>query len=161
MHNNIYEISCNPIPAEQRARAGNIPGWFYEQICDYAENPGSAKRELAIQTLSKLFGNFCIRDGDKFILSPQIRASFFRKSYSYFKAAAEVLSHTDYDIFSGLTPSPAFQLALSGLNDSYEDTRGIYIYSTETELLVTLEYWLRNADLSLPFYIGGVVDYHY
>ncbi|MBS5549066.1 MAG: DUF945 domain-containing protein [Oscillospiraceae bacterium] len=55
--------------------------------------------------------------------------------------------------------APAFQLALDGLRDSYEDQRGIYIYSPETDSLVTLEYWLRNADLSRPFYIGGTIDY--
>ena len=51
--------------------------------------------------------------------------------------------------------APAFQLALDGLRDSYEDQRGIYIYSPETDSLVTLEHWLRSADLSRPFYIGG------
>lgn len=57
--------------------------------------------------------------------------------------------------------APAFQLALDGLQDSYEDQRGIYIYSPETDSLVTLEHWLRSADLSQPFYIGGTIDYHF
>lgn len=160
MHNSIYEISRSPIPLDQRTRAGHMPDWFYERICDYAENPGPAGRESAIHALSMLLGRFCTRERDRLTLSPQIRDVFFRSSFDCFKAAAQALAQTDYSVFAGLAPSPAFPLALSGLNDSYEDPRGIYIYSPETGELVTLERWLRNTDLSRPFYIGGTIDYH-
>ena len=51
-------------------------------------------------------------------------------------------------------------LALSGLNDSYEDRYGIYVYTGTTNTLEPLDRWLRYADLSRPVYVGGVVDYH-
>ena len=57
MQNNIYEVSSSPIPAEQRAKAGNMPDWFFERICDYAENATSEERESAIQTLSRILGS--------------------------------------------------------------------------------------------------------
>lgn len=161
MHRSVYEVTHKPIPISQRTRAGNLPDWFYERVCDYAENTTPEQREAAIRALSLSLGPGCDRNGDRLMLSPTVRDTFFRESYHCFRTAAKALSMTDYAVFAGVQPAPAFQAALSGLNDSYEDTRGIYIYSTETELLVTLEYWLRNADLSLPFYIGGVVDYHY
>lgn len=160
MESHIYEISHTPVPANQYARAGNIPDWFYERVCSYAENTNKEKRETAIQEFSDYLGDFCVRNGDKFILSAQIKKIFFRGSYECFKAAAEILAQTDYDVFAGTLVSRAFYLALAGLNDSYEDQRGIYVYYSETRELVTLEHWLRVEDFSHPFYIGGIVDYH-
>lgn len=160
MHNKIYEISRHPIRSDQRARAGHMPEWFYERVCDYAKNPSPTGRESAIQALSNLLGSFCIREGDKFSLSPQIKASFFRRSYDCFKAAAKTLAQTDYGVFAGLSPSSTFLLTLDTLNDSYEDPHGIYIYCPEAGTLVTLEHWLRSADLSHPFYIGGIIEYY-
>ena len=160
MHNSIYEVSLSPVPVDQRARAGNMPDWFFERICDYAENPTPRQREEALGVLFKTLGRFCTKEGEKFSLSPQIKEEFFQTRYECFRAAAEALAQTNYAIFAGMRAAPAFQLALDGLRDSYEDQRGIYIYSPETDSLVTLEYWLRNADLSRPFYIGGTIDYH-
>ena len=48
MHNSIYEVSRSPVPASQRARAGNMPDWFFERVCDYAENPTPRQREEAL-----------------------------------------------------------------------------------------------------------------
>ena len=160
MDSYIYEISHTPIPTNQQARAGNIPDWFYEQVCSYAENTDQARREDAIQEFFDCLGQFCVRSGDEFILSAQIKETFFRASYDYFKAAAELLAQADYATFAGISISPAFSLALEGLNDSYENQRGSYIYYSETGQLITLERWLRSADLSRPFYIGGTVNYH-
>ena len=102
----------------------------------------------------------CVRERDRLLLSPKIRESFFRRSYLCFKAAAEALAQTEYPVFAGISPSAAFPLALSGLNESYEEPHGIYIYSTEHGTLVTLERWLRHAELSQPFYLGGTIYYH-
>ena len=56
--------------------------------------------------------------------------------------------------------APAFQAALDGLNESYEDIRDIYIYTREDDTLMPLDRWLRCTDLSRPFYIGGIIDYY-
>ena len=61
---------------------------------------------------------------------------------------------------SGSEKAPAFDLALSSLNDSYEDRYGVYVYTGTTNTLEPLDRWLRYADLSRPVYVGGVVDYH-
>lgn len=71
-----------------------------------------------------------------------------------------MLAQTAYTVFSGSEQVPAFDLALSGLNDSYEDRYGIYIYMGTADTLEPLDRWLRYADLTRPVYIGGVVDYH-
>lgn len=161
MLNNIYEVSSTPIPVEQRAKAGNMPDWFFERICDYAENSTSEERESAIQSLSQILGEHCIREGSRLTVSPEIKQSFFRTPFLCFCAAARRLAQTDYAVFAGIQPAPAFQAALSGLNESYEDIRDIYIYIRDDDALIPLDRWLRSADFSCPFYIGGTIKYHY
>lgn len=159
MHSGVFEVAHTPVPAFQRARAGNLPDWFYEQVCDYAENPSSIQREQAIRQLFSCLGSSCTPSGSGFAISPQIRGKHFRKSYSYFKAAAKALAQSEYDVFA--ESNSALRLALDGLNDSYEDKRGIYIYLAESGKLVTLDHWIRTADFSKPFYIGGAVNCRY
>lgn len=160
MHSNVFEVSHAPVPVSRRIRAGYLPDWFYEQVCDYAENPESEQRQTAIEQLTTQFGDLCVRKGDMITISPQVRATYFRKSYGNFKTAAITLSQIDYEVFSGDRSDPVLSLALDKLNNSYEDKRGIYIYQTESSELVTLDRWLRTADFSAPLYIGGTVNYH-
>ena len=160
MHSNVYEVSAIPIPSQRYARAGNLPDWFYEQVCSYAENTDPSQREHAIRELTQFLGPLCCCSGDRFTFTPSLRDGFFRRGYVCFKAAAEVLAETAFSVFNGSEVAPAFHSALSGLNDSYEDRYSIYIYHAQTEILEPLDRWLRYADLSKPVYIGGVVRYY-
>ena len=92
MHNSIYEVSRSPVPVGQRARAGNMPDWFFERVCDYAENPTPRQREEALEVLFKTLGRFCTKEGAKFSLSPKIKEEFFQTRYECFRAAAEALA---------------------------------------------------------------------
>lgn len=161
MHSNVFEISHTPVSAVKWARAGNLPDWFYEQICDYAENTDLVQRQDAISQFCGVLGDLCALDGDRLTVSPQIRETYFRKSYGCFITAAETLVQTSYETFSGCRTDQTFSLALGKLNNCYEDKRGIYIYLSETGELVTLDRWLRTADFSKPLYIGGKINYHY
>ena len=64
MHRSVYEVTHKPIPINQHARAGNLPDWFYERVCDYAENTTPEQREAAIRALSLSLGPGCDRNGD-------------------------------------------------------------------------------------------------
>ena len=119
MHSFVYELARTPVRPDCYARAGNLPDWFYEQVCDYAENTDPPQREQAIADLSHFLGPLCTRKGDRLDFAPNLRDSFFRRGYVCFRAAAEVLAQTAYAVFSGSEKAPAFDLALSGLNDSY------------------------------------------
>lgn len=161
MHSSVFEVSHAPIPMADWARAGNLPEWFYEQICSYAENIGPEQRQGTISQLCVALGSLCTLEGDRLTVSPQIRGTYFRKSYGSFIAAAETLAQTNYEAFSGCRTDQTLLLALDKLNSSYEDKRGFYIYLSETGELMTLDCWLRTADFSKPFYIGGTINYHY
>ena len=99
-----------------------MPDWFFERVCDYAENPTPRQREEALEVLFKTLGRFCTKEGEKFSLSPKIKEEFFQTRYECFRAAAKALAQTNYPIFAGMQTAPAFQLALDGLRDSYEDS---------------------------------------
>lgn len=159
MHSSVFELSRTPVPISEQVRAGHLPDWFYEQVCDYAENPDLDQRRAAIGQLSGLVGALCRLEGDKLTISPQIREIYFRKSYGNFKAAAGTLARTEYSAFS--RNCAALSLTLDNLNASYEDRRGVYVYLTESGELLTLDRWLRTADFSKPLYIGGTINYHY
>ena len=160
MHSFVYELARTPVRPDCYARAGNLPDWFYEQVCDYAENTDPPQREQAIQELVQFLGPLCTRTGSRLTFSHSLRDGFFRRGYVCFKAAAEVLAQTAFSVFSGSEIAPAFDLALDGLNDSYEDRYSIYIYHAQTGILEPLDRWLRYADLNKPVYIGGVVSYY-
>lgn len=160
MQSSVFEVSRSPVPISQRIRAGYLPDWFYEQICDYAENLEAEQRQMAIEQFIAQFGGLCVREGDMITISPQIKATYFRKSYGSFKAAAETLSQADYTAFSECRAGSVLQSALNRLNNNYEDKRGVYIYLTESGELMPLDRWIRAADFSTPFYIGGTINYH-
>lgn len=161
MHSSVFEVSRAPIPMADWVRAGNLPEWFYEQICSYAENIEPGQRQATIGQLCGALEGLCTLEGDRLTIFSQIRGIYFRKSYSSFIAAAEALAQTDYEAFSGCRTDQTLLLALDKLNGSYEDKWGFYIYLPETGELMTLDCWLRTADFPKPFYIGGTINYHY
>ena len=161
MYSSVFEISQVPIPPAEQARAGNLPDWFYEQICDYAKNTDQEQRQKAISLFFGALGDLCSLNGDRLTISPQIKESYFRKGYDCFITAAKTLAQIDYETFLGCRTTPKLSLILGKLNDSYEDKKGVYIYLSETGELMTLDRWLRTADFSKSFYIGGTINYHY
>ena len=162
MHSTIYELSTAPVPKQRRMQAGNLPDWFCFGICDYAEDiPTEAGRQYCINELMQRFHGLCTAENDRLSFLPEFRGRYFRKKYRYFRSALNALTKTDYQMFSGSIPAPAFHAAMRGITESYDDAHDIYIYYTNTGELHTLDSWLRETDLSTPFYVGGVIDYHY
>jgi hypothetical protein len=161
MLSTVFELAENSIAPSSYASPGYLPDWFYFSICDYAEAMSPEERERSIQSLKRHFGDLCSRTGDRFQFAPELKASYFKEKHAYFLAAAHALTKTDYDIFAGITPATAFDLALHSLSESYQNKRGFYIYTPGDRALAPLNTWLRTADLSHPFYVGGTINYHY
>ena len=117
MHSNVFEISHTPVSAVKWARAGNLPDWFYEQICDYAENTDLVQRQDAISQFCRALRGLCALDGDKLTVFPQIRETYFRKNFGCFITAAKTLVQTDYETFSGCRTDQTLSLVLDKLNN--------------------------------------------
>lgn len=159
MHSTVYELSDHPIAAEKFITSGYLPDWFFSSIADYATEMSGTERADSIATLAEHFGSLCTRRGNQISFSPQLKQTYFKESHRYFKEAAKALSKTDYDVFAGITPTTAFHLALNSITESYTDKYSFYIY--EDGKLSPLDNWLRSADISKPFYVGGTINYHY
>ena len=101
-----------------------------------------------------------LRDGDQLRFVHDFKARYFRNSYPYFMAAVRALAKASYDTFSGIIPAPAFHAALSSVTESYADRFGFYVYDSDHAELLPMDAWLRTADLSIPYYMGSVIDYH-
>ena len=159
MHSTVYELADHPIAAEKFISPGYLPHWVFTSVADYATEMSGAERADSIATLPEHFGSLCDRSGDQISFSPQLKQTYFKESHRYFKEAAKALSKTDYDVFAGITPTTAFHLALNSITESYTDKYSFYIY--EDGELSPLDNWLRSADISKPFYVGGTINYHY
>ena len=161
MHNTIYELSDKPIPKSNRATVGSLPAWFFDSVSDGATEISDDAREQEITRLVHCLGSSCIWDGNKLMLSPDVRQEYFKGAFEYFKKAAAALAETEYAVFSGTAPSAAFDLALQGMAESYSDKFGAYVYDPGIRELFPLDTWIRSADVSKPYYVGGAIDYHY
>ena len=159
MHSCVYEVSSSPVPQEKRTKHSNLPEWFHG-ICDYADDLSPEQRTAAIQSFAEFFHGNCTIEDDKVTFSPQAKVDYFRDSFQYFRSALSVLDKVDLNSFSGTNPTPVLYAAVRGLMESYEDERGTYIYDAANEDLLTLDSWLRTTDVTTPFYLGGVIDYH-
>ena len=161
MHSTVFEISHYPTQTEKPEPPKYLPDWFYETACDCTEKISDYEREHEIQQLTRLLGPQCTRSGNKLSFSPKFKQQYFKESFQHFKAAAEALAETDYDVFAGIGPTAAFDLALSGIVESYADKRSFYVYCPDNEELSPLDNWLRKTDLSEPVYIRDAINYHF
>ena len=75
-------------------------------------------------------------------------------------AAVQALAKASYDMFSGIIPAPAFHAALSSVTESYADRFGFYVYDDDHAELLPMDAWLRKENLSKPYFVGSVIDYH-
>lgn len=160
MHSTIYEFSEHPISEKQRANTDNLPEWFFQTVADYATDLDSITRAVQIHCLEQCFDNLCIRDEDQLRFSNNFKERYFRESYRYFMAAVNALAHTGYTVFAGIITAPAFDAAFNGIVESYADKTGFYIYDSDHRELLPLDAWLRKADLSKLYFLGGIMDYH-
>ena len=160
MHSTIYEFSEHPISASRRITIDSLPEWSFQTVADSAADTDDITRAVQIRCLEQHFGDLCARDGDQLRFVCDFKARYFRKSYPYFMAAVQALTKASYDMFSGIVPAPAFHAALNSVMESYADRFGFYIYDADHAELFPLDAWLRKADLSIPYFVGGVMDYH-
>lgn len=159
MHNTVYEISEKPI-VKRSSTLARLPEWFFQTVADSAVDMEAKERMDSMESLERRFGGLCSRKDDRLTFAPDFKRAYFREGFRFFHAAAAALAETEYDVFAGVAPSAAFELALQGVSESYADRFGAYVYDPDSEELSTLDNWLRSVDETKPYYLGGTVSYH-
>ncbi len=157
MHNTVYEISEKPVSMKY-STLKRLPEWFFQTVADSAVDMGPEERTASVESLERRFDGLCTRTDDRLTFMPNFKRAYFKEGYRFFRAAAAALVETEYDVFAGVTPSTAFELALQGIAESYADKFGAYVYDPDSEELSALDTWLRSVDVTKPYYLGGTVS---
>ena len=161
MHSRIFELSERPVPTDERLCLESVPDWFFSSISDFAEDISDEDREDEIKWLAEYFHNLCTAEGDKLTFDPATPEKRFKRNYSKFLEKAAALTAMSYEAFCGRMGGRVLEYTLFELNDAYEDKYGFYVYEPESLNLRPINAWLREADLTKPFYVGGIVNYHW
>lgn len=162
MHSRIYEISDRQWDdGEVFCGADDVPEWFTNTISDYVCDVPQAYREENLDYLAGWFGGCCTRDGNKLMLDADVREKVFEPMYNELQAAAANLMALPYRDFCGVGDSFNAWKAMYRVKSAFEDKYGYYAYNSETGNLITMHEWLRGVDPSKPYYVGGIIDYHW
>ena len=161
MHSRIFEISSNPIEEEERLTEYAVPEWFCNSIADYVDTVGSEERHEDLNWLVGRFGGNCERDGDKLKFKETTQEDYFRFDFVKFHDALTILKDCDLETFCGKRYVASFHEAMYSAKSAYEDRFGFYVYDRDCEELMTLDNWVRHMNVAIPYYVGGVVDYHF
>ena len=161
MHSRVFELSEHPIEASDRYSYDWLPDWFYGSIADYAVDIEDKDRNDEIKWFVGFFSGQCKNDGDRIEFTDKALEYHFRRSYWDFLKAASLLSAMSFDAFCGKNGHQALDTTLYELNSAYNDKFGFYVYDHDSDELKTLDAWLREADLTKSYYMGGIINYHF
>lgn len=163
MHSRIIELSTEPVEECERIAATDIPEWFYHTVADYVDDDTdrTADMEWFMTSLGSLV-MFDRKDG-KITFCEDFKPQYFKPRYERFLLCARALTGITLEEFIGdhrpSAPNYDAGYKVYQLNDSYTDKFDFYVYQDDS--LEPLDKWLRNADLCVPYYIGGTIDYHF
>ena len=161
MHSRIFELSTTPVDEDCRYTSDYVPDWFVDSIADYVQDIDiPEEREDDIEWLASYFHGACLVSGDMLTFAGDAKEKAFDTLFKEMKARAEKIAKADFDAFCGKRGLEDLEMDVYHLNDAFSAKYGFYICDYETGSLRTIAAWLRDADLSKPYYVGGIVDYH-
>ena len=161
MHDAIYEITTSPVsPEDYREQSHFYDHWFVGSIADYVNS--DIDRASYLSSFSEWFeGIGCavfLNGVDSFEILPDGREKYFKAKRTAFVEAVEALDRsTPTDFYTG---SGGIEEKVRRLNDAYAEKFGTYVSSEEFET-IPFDEFMRSAEVGKPYYIGGVIDYHW
>lgn len=163
MHSRIFELSTEPIPETERLDEDSVPEWFCMSVADYVDNIEDHQRIGEIEWFASQFGDACEKDPktEVFTFAPSAKELFFKARYAAFKELGGKLAATTFDEFVSNRLDSEFGMNMYLFKQSCDDRFGFYVYDRDSSDLVTLDTWMRSIDTSCPYYVGGIVDYHF
>lgn len=161
MHSRIFELSTMPVNEESRYSSAYVPDWFVDSIADYVLDIDIPEgREEDIKWLASYFNGACLVNGDMLTFAEDAKEKAFAAAFEQMKAAAQKVTNASFAAFCGKEGLGDLEMDVYHLRDAFSNKYGFYIYEFETGELRTIAAWLRNANLSKPYYVCGIVDYH-
>lgn len=160
MYFNIYQISQNPIPAEEWITESDF--YFSVFLGEIANKVDSVTdREERITEL----GNWLRQQGlgsiqgNKLTLNPDmLEKPYYAERYEKFKEAAQTLSRVSRERY--LEDLDGIRNMISEIEEQVIETRSHYV-CWDSEDPIPLDEFLRTAVCGKPYYIGGVCKFQY
>ena len=152
MHNRIYQLTPEPIDADEYVSADEFcDHWFTNSIADYVSD--DCDRKSDIERLKNTKGCHVASDEHGTYLEVYSKEEYFVGAFARFSHALEKIKNcTLSDFIQGLD--------MWNLKYSYEEKFGDYIYKDDGSL-ITFDEFVRCATIGQRYYIGGTVDYHW
>lgn len=157
MYQNIFQVSTEPFTLERQASV--------EDVLAFADIPMTAvrpaeNRSYALQDLKKWMktnklGN-C--DSKRLILKSEAPELYFKERYLDFLRAAIKLVVLPKDDF--LRDNGNLRNLMYDLQSSYESVLNTYVM-VDDETPITMDAFIRTAELDTPYYFGSVFDYRF
>lgn len=160
MHSEIYQITSTPVPKEDYVTESYFyDHWFINSVADSVNE--QIDRDEIISGFKEWLEHFgsCKFDehAASFTLQAGFRETYFKDRFLEFhknlqqleKVSLQEFCH-NYSQVDGM---------LFKLQSTFADTFGIYVSSEEFGT-VTLDEFIRTAQINETYFIGGVLDYH-
>lgn len=155
MHSRIYQISTEPIERDDYISEDYlIDHWFTNSVADYVSDDTDRDRDIEwLKEFANVNGGLVV-DSDEhgYYLMVTDKEKFFERSYKKFKETLDKIKDCSLEQFSkGISE-------MWTLKDAYEDKFSFYIYTDDP---ITLDDFVRRAELNQKLYIGATIDYHF
>ena len=155
MHSRIIELTDEEHPEDEWMCFFDIPEWFYGSIADYAIE--SEDRDADLNALRESLEGTAVLEGNKLTFSENAAIRYFSGMHKAFLQQLDELKFVSLEEFAGITGNFGAKMHL--LDSLYNDEFDFYIYHNDS--FMTMDEWIRYADLTHPFFVGRTFDYHY
>ena len=163
-HSRIFQINSTPVREEDYIKEDDFcEHWFIASIADYVSS--DCNREDDVRNLRDRLTNLkAARFGIdehyahiSFVVLPGGKESYFAGAYEAFVTAREKTLDMGLTDFA---TGAAFAEPVRLMGDSFDSEFGYYVSVGEDEI-ITLDEFIRDAEIGTRYYIGGTLDYHY
>lgn len=160
MHNYIYQIS------EKRPQKGEwVTSEYLWKYPDFLSVADSVDDVLERAHVIGRFGSWLAQNhlgtmsGDCFILAPEAAERYFAGRFAAFQQAMSALQALNENQF--LHEHCLIQNLINDLGRIFTDKLNAYVLLDDIEEAVPMDEFMRSAKAGIPYYIGGVLDYHF
>jgi hypothetical protein len=159
-YSRIFQITEEPVAPEEFITEDSFcDHWFLASVAEYVSDDISRPDDC--KWLRRQLENVAHFDtADTFTILPGGKETYFAKAYDEFIAARHKTMTLGLAEFSS---GHDFSEPLSVMRDAYNEEFGFYAAlgdSDEFEI-VTMDEFIRDAEIGRRCYIGGIIDYHY
>lgn len=157
MHSRIFQLESSPVAKKDRISSDDIPEWFCVKIADYVDDLPESARQENIDWLVGSFLGICEKRGGHLVFHGDAE-TYFADEFKYKKFVETINRLRNVSLKSFVDLHSDLSYIIRSLQCSYDDQYGFYIWSDCD--IETMDNWVRSADLTKTYYIGGIVDYH-